>query len=74
LAIRKTLEANMQMADLFPPGRIWWALRDGVLHPSNRLPPSGRRASKDEEKLRLFEVRNVEKVFGQIEFAGDMLM
>ena len=26
------------MTHLYPPGRIWWAVRDGDLHPSNRLP------------------------------------
>ena len=36
--MRKTLEANMVMADLFPPGRVLWAIRDGDLHPSHRLP------------------------------------
>jgi sn1-specific diacylglycerol lipase len=71
LAIRKTLEANMHMADLFPPGRVWWAVRDAQLHPSNQLPDTD--TGTDTGKLRLFEVLDVEKVFGQIDFSGDML-
>ena len=72
LAVRKTLEANMQMADLFPPGRVLWAIRDGDLHPSHRLgASSGRTSAKD--KVRLFEVCDVKQVFGQIIFARDML-
>lgn len=68
--MRKTLEANMHMADLFPPGRVWWALRDQTLHPSNRIPDQ----PKGLNKLRLFEVLRVEQVFDQMEFAADMLM
>ncbi|KAL0949095.1 hypothetical protein HGRIS_009185 [Hohenbuehelia grisea] len=76
IAVRKTLEANMQMADLFPPGRVLWAMRDGDLHRSHRLRPAhpdkpGAASSND--KLRLFEVLDVEKVFSQIVFAKDML-
>jgi sn1-specific diacylglycerol lipase len=79
LAMRKTLEANMHMADLFPPGRVLWALRDGNLHPINRLQPGSTNfkhaaRKKATDKVRLFDVPEVEKVFGQIEFAGDMLM
>jgi hypothetical protein len=70
LAIRKTLEANMNTSALFPPGRVWWALRDGDLHESNRLPGTN---DKGKEKVRLFEVQNVEEVFGHIIFATDML-
>jgi hypothetical protein len=71
----------MHMADLFPPGRVLWALRDNDLHPSHRLSmpkTHQRKGSKKEEtegkdKLRLFEVLDVEKVFSQIVFAKDML-
>jgi sn1-specific diacylglycerol lipase len=85
VAVRKTLEANMHMTDLFPPGRVLWALRDSDLHPSHRLSTSGthhqRKGSKSDrnmeetnkDKLRLFEVLDVEKVFSQIVFAKDML-
>ncbi|KAI9063504.1 alpha/beta-hydrolase [Trametes sanguinea] len=72
LAMRKTLEANMQMADLFPPGRVFWALRDGDLHRAHRLgADSGRTSPQD--KVRLFEVLDVKEVFNQIIFARDML-
>ncbi|KAF7433590.1 hypothetical protein PC9H_005551 [Pleurotus ostreatus] len=67
VAVRKTLEANMQMADLYPPGRVLWALRDSDLHPSHR----SHRGT--DEKLRLFDVLDVEKVFSQIVFSRDML-
>ncbi|KAI0706920.1 alpha/beta-hydrolase [Cerioporus squamosus] len=72
LAVRKTLEANMQMADLFPPGRVLWALRDGDLHRAHRLGADSGRSSSS-EKVRLFEVVDVKQVFGQIIFARDML-
>ena len=67
IAVRKTLEANMNFAHLFPPGRIWWAVRNQSLHPSHQSPEvigTG---------LRLYEVQKVEDVFTQIEFKGDML-
>ena len=64
----------MVMADLFPPGRVLWAIRDGDLHPSHRLSAgSGTSDSHAESKVRLFEVNDVEKMFGQIIFARDML-
>ena len=62
----------MQMADLFPPGRVLWAVRDGDLHRTHRLGAgTGRTLSKD--KVRLFEVVDVKRVFDQIIFARDML-
>ncbi|KAK1227266.1 hypothetical protein PQX77_009753 [Marasmius sp. AFHP31] len=82
IAVRKTLEANMQMAHTFPPGRVLWALRESDLHPSHRShdpektfsPPSSSSSnSQSVDKLRLFEVLDVEKVFSQIVFAKDML-
>ncbi|GJE84830.1 lipase family protein [Phanerochaete sordida] len=71
LAMRKTLEANMRMAHLFPPGRVLWAIRDGDLDPSHRLATSS--TERGGEKVRLFEVEDVEQVFNQIVFAKDML-
>ena len=60
----------MQMADLFPPGRVLWAIHNKDLHPSHQIPsPEGRR----EDFLRLFEVKDVKTVFGQMIFSGDML-
>ncbi|KAL7281997.1 hypothetical protein ACG7TL_003464 [Trametes sanguinea] len=72
LAMRKTLEANMQMADLFPPGRVFWALRDGDLHRAHRLGADSGRSSP-QDKVRLFEVLDVKEVYSQIIFARDML-
>ncbi|KAI0922103.1 hypothetical protein AcW2_006890 [Taiwanofungus camphoratus] len=75
LAIRKTLEANMHMVQLFPPGRVFWALRDDDLHIAHRVHNEGGGGVHDlgGEKVRLFEVLDVERVFGQIVFARDML-
>lgn len=68
IAMRKTLEANMQNGNMYPPGRVLWAMRDSDLHPSHRLAKSLR-----PDKLRLFEVLDVEQVFSQLVFARDML-
>ncbi|KAL4075580.1 hypothetical protein J3A83DRAFT_4088897 [Scleroderma citrinum] len=79
LAMRRTLEANMHMADLFPPGRVFWARRDGDLPPSQQraAPSSNTSGSIDKvgtaEKVRLFEVLDTEKVFSQIVFSRSML-
>ncbi|KAF5372043.1 hypothetical protein D9615_008070 [Tricholomella constricta] len=74
IAVRKTLEANMHMSNMFPPGQVLWAMRDSDLHPSHRSylePSNNSRIGAD--KLRLFEVLDVEQVFSQIVFAKDML-
>jgi len=75
IAVRKTLEANMQMSNMFPPGHVLWAMRDSDLHPSHRsyLDPPSTSNVRGADKLRLFEVLDVEKVFSQIVFAKDML-
>lgn len=65
--MRKTLEANMQHCDMFPPGRVLWAMRDDDIHPSYQL------HGEHNDKLRLFDVLDVEKVFSQIVFAKNML-
>lgn len=56
----------MHYADMFPPGRVWWVLRNESLHPSHQI-------EGGKEGLRVFEVIRVEDVFRQIEFKGDML-
>lgn len=61
----------MRMAHLYPPGRVLWAIREGNLHPSHRLSSSSRKNGI--EKVRLFDVLDVEQVFNQIVFAKDML-
>jgi hypothetical protein len=60
----------MQMADLFPPGRVLWAVRDCDLHPSHQFQETNTHPDKT---LRLFEVLDVEKVFSQIVFSRNML-
>ena len=56
----------MHYTHLYPPGKVWWAVRNESIHPSHQL-EDGR------EGIRLFEVLQVEDVFRQIEFKGDML-
>ncbi|CAE6535724.1 unnamed protein product [Rhizoctonia solani] len=70
LAFRKTLEANMNMSDLFPPGRVLWALNDCDVSQTTRNPNS---ADTQPGSLRLFEVDDVETAFSQIVFSRDML-
>ena len=60
----------MHTVQLYPPGRVLWALRDDALQPKHRLTSGSARSG---DKLRLFEVLDVERVFGQIVFARDML-
>ncbi|KAF6762506.1 hypothetical protein DFP72DRAFT_559729 [Ephemerocybe angulata] len=69
IAMRKSLEANMQNVDMYPAGRVFWAFRDEDFHPSHRRYSEER----DRAKLRLFEVLDVKEVFSQIVFAKDML-
>ncbi|TFY82574.1 hypothetical protein EWM64_g1438 [Hericium alpestre] len=80
LSIRKTLEANMTMAHLYPPGRVLWAVNDGDLEYAAPLhgdakyqAPPTQSKDKDRTRIRLFEVTDVERVFSQIVFARDML-
>jgi hypothetical protein len=80
LSIRKTLEANMHMHNLYPPGRVLWAVRDSDVSYAAPPPAEGRyspmealRAQREEDAIRLFEVLDVEKVFTQIIFARDMI-
>ncbi|KAK2462270.1 hypothetical protein APHAL10511_005576 [Amanita phalloides] len=80
IAMRKTLEANMQNVNMFPPGRVLWAVRENDLDPSHNSPvwhtttDSVNACRGNPNKLRLFEVLDVEKIFSQIVFAKDMLM
>jgi hypothetical protein len=70
ISVRKTLEANMHMANMVPPGRVLWAMRDNDFAPAHRQTANSDSAP---DKLRLFEVLDPEKVFSQIVFARDML-
>ncbi|KAH8985913.1 alpha/beta-hydrolase [Lactarius akahatsu] len=80
LSIRKTLEANMPLHSLYPPGRVLWAVRDSDVSyaappPAERRysPMEALRAQREEDGVRLFEVLDVEKVFTQIIFSRDMI-
>jgi sn1-specific diacylglycerol lipase len=61
----------MNMADLFPPGRVLWALNDcDVLRETlEGVNP----VEREPGILHLFEVENVEQTFSQIVFSRDML-
>ena len=72
IAVRKMLAVIMRMSNMFPPGRVLWAMRDSDLHPSHRSSSSlssavgpSRAMTKtlkfcsnpgQQEKLQLFEV------------------
>ncbi|KAG8754175.1 hypothetical protein FRC14_005314 [Serendipita sp. 396] len=72
LSLRKTLEANMHMADLFPAGNVFWAVHENDIEPGG-LPSSAVNSTIASSKLKLFQVERVEKVFDQIIFSRDML-
>lgn len=83
IAMRKSLEANMQNCDMYPPGRVFWAIRDSDFHPTHRrykvkqqepgAPNTKIEDTQDKDKLRLFEVQDVKEVFSQVVFAQNML-
>ena len=59
----------MHMADLFPTGRVLWATYNDELHPSHQAVPQ----TGSSHFLRLFEVNDVERMYGQVIFSKDML-
>lgn len=59
----------MKDQDLFPPGRVLWGMRNGDLHPEHQK----KKNEENGDKLRVFEVLDVEKIFDQIVFARNML-
>lgn len=70
----------MPLHNLYPPGRVLWAVRDSDLSyaappPAERRysPMEALRAHREEDGVRLFEVLDVEKVFSQIIFSRDMV-
>jgi len=63
----------MQMDRLYPPGRVWWAISDDSDTPPHPQVPSPSTSCNIPDKVRLYEVLDVERVFGQVVFARDML-
>jgi len=63
----------MQMDRLYPPGKVWWAIRGNSDNPTCPEPTSASTSCNIPENVRLYEVLDVEKVFGQVVFARDML-
>jgi sn1-specific diacylglycerol lipase len=61
----------MNMADLFPPGRVLWALNDCDV--TQRTAESSNPTETQPGILRLFEVNDAETAFSQIVFSRDML-
>lgn len=86
IATRKTLEANLIHAELFPPGEIFWYISKGsdLKFPKLPLSSSENKDIKENSSLgdetlsnesgRLFKViGDVEKVFNQMIFSREML-
>jgi hypothetical protein len=72
LVLRKTLEANMRNAQLFPPGKVLYSLGSGT-----DLLPLPTDAESTSGQHRLFKVRHareaLKNVYGQIIFSRNML-
>jgi len=60
----------MQMDRLYPPGRVWWAMRENSDTTTHSFTDASRNVP---DNVRLYEVLDVEKVFGQVVFDRDML-
>jgi len=63
----------MQMDRLYPPGRVWWAVRDDPDDPTCPQAASTDASCNIPENIRLYEVLDVEKIFSQVVFARDIL-
>jgi len=63
----------MQMDRLYPPGRVWWVIRDNSDIVAHTQEPPASTSCNVADNVRLYEVLDVEKVFGQVVFARDML-
>ncbi len=70
----------MPLHNLYPPGRVLWAVRNSDVSYAPPPPAEGRyspmealRAQREEGGVRLFEVLDVQKVFSQIVFSRDMI-
>lgn len=63
----------MQMDRLYPPGSVWWVMGDDSGTPPRPQVPSPSVNCDIPDKIRLYEVLDVEKVFGQVIFSRDML-
>lgn len=63
----------MQMDRLYPPGKVWWAVGEDSAHSAHSRTASTSGNSDIMENVSLYEVLDVEKVFGQVVYARDML-
>jgi hypothetical protein len=63
----------MQTDRLYPPGIVWWAVRGGSGTPDHTNLPFRDGNYNITDSFTLYEVLDVEKVFGQVVFARDML-
>jgi len=74
LALRKTLEANMQHVELYPPGVVLYSLDKTDLEPlSSQHSSRSNLSSKNQYLYRLNDDANRADVFGQIIFSRGML-
>ena len=63
----------MQMDRLYPPGRVWWVVRENSDTSTHPQASSEGASCNIPDNVRLYEVLDVEKVFGQVVFDRDML-
>lgn len=63
----------MQMERLYPPGKVWWTLRECPDDPTYPRATPTNESCNTPENIRLYEVLDVEKVFSQVVFARDIL-
>lgn len=63
----------MQMDRLYPPGRVWWVVSDNPDTSTHPQATSTGESCNAIDNVKLYEVLDVEKVFDQVIFAGDML-
>lgn len=61
------------MDRLYPPGRVWWAIRENSETSTHPQASPTIASCSIPGGVRLYEVLDVEKVFGQVIFDGDML-
>lgn len=74
LALRKTLEANMQHVELYPPGVVLYSLDKTDLEPlSSQHTSTSNLSSRNQYLYRLNDDANRADVFGQIIFSRGML-
>jgi len=73
LALRKSLEAQCEHTELFPAGEIYHVFEKGDFMDESLVQAGLLDQGRENDGLRLFRVKDVEKGFGQIVFSSKML-